>query len=166
MGANTSSSSSSSPSITESTPSTVSSFNTTANIIDSNNNEVTTTTSSGCPIQHKNVTTITTSSSSEKSSECPVKYKNPSVYNVSELSFKSIYQTNILINILKYFHTYIYFQVYNTKINPNNQMPITPNQAPSSTQSIDLSIDRVKSSIPKGGTDTETWTYPSPQMVC
>lgn len=45
-------------------------------------------------------------------------------------------------------------------------MPVTPNQAPSSTQSMDLSIERVKSSIPKGGTDTETWTYPSPQMVC
>lgn len=44
-------------------------------------------------------------------------------------------------------------------------MPVTPNQAPSSTQSMDLSIERVKSSIPKGGTDTETWTYPSPQMV-
>lgn len=45
-------------------------------------------------------------------------------------------------------------------------MPLTPNQSPSSTQSMDLSIERVKSSIPKGGTDTETWTYPSPQMVC
>lgn len=28
-----------------------------------------------------------------------------------------------------------------------------------------LSVDRVRSSIPKGGTDQETWTYPSAQMV-
>lgn len=55
-------------------------------------------------------------------------------------------------------------QVYNQKIDPTNQMPATANQIPAPDQSVDLSKERVSSSIPKGGTDS-TWLYPSPQMV-
>jgi cytochrome c heme-lyase len=44
-------------------------------------------------------------------------------------------------------------------------MPIIPNQERSKNQAINLSTQRVKSSIPKGGTEDDTWTYPSPQMV-
>lgn len=45
-----------------------------------------------------------------------------------------------------------------------NQMPLEPNQAPAPGQRAPLSTDRVSSTIPKGGTSGETWTYPSPQM--
>ena len=43
-------------------------------------------------------------------------------------------------------------------------MPINPNQLKAPGQVIPLDTNRVKSSIPKGGTDEDTWVYPSPQM--
>ena len=43
-------------------------------------------------------------------------------------------------------------------------MPTNPNQQPAPGQSVPLSTERVPSQIPKGGTENETWTYPSPQM--
>jgi cytochrome c heme-lyase len=55
------------------------------------------------------------------------------------------------------------YDVYSQEINPDNNMPANPNQLPLDVQAAPLSTDRVKSSIPKGGTD-DTWTYPSPQM--
>jgi len=56
------------------------------------------------------------------------------------------------------------YNVYNQKINPTNNMPTNANQQPSSGQTSSLDQQRVKSTIPKGGTDTDTWQYPSPQM--
>ena len=44
-------------------------------------------------------------------------------------------------------------------------MPATANQLPAPNQAVTLPIERVPSEIPKGGTDGETWLYPSPQMV-
>ena len=55
------------------------------------------------------------------------------------------------------------YNVYSQPINPDNNMPANPNQLPREAQSEPLSTARVKSTIPKGGTD-DTWTYPSPQM--
>ena len=55
------------------------------------------------------------------------------------------------------------FNVYAQEINPLNQMPYNVNQLPTSDQKKPLSTERVRSSIPKGGTDS-TWTYPSPQI--
>mmetsp|Transcript_23708 Transcript_23708/g.24322 ORF Transcript_23708/g.24322 Transcript_23708/m.24322 type:complete len:377 (+) Transcript_23708:21-1151(+) len=101
-------------------------------------------TSSSPPSPPPPTTSTSTTSScpvkgSNDSFECPVKgeekYKNPNQYNV-----------------------------YSQKIDPTNQMPIQPNQQPAPNQIINLSTDRVKSGIPKGGTDQDTWTYPSPQM--
>jgi len=48
------------------------------------------------------------------------------------------------------------------EIDQTNMMP-PPNQRPAPDQPFSLSTDRVKSTIPKAGSD-ETWTYPSPQM--
>lgn len=48
-------------------------------------------------------------------------------------------------------------------LDPRNSMPISANQQPYPGQRVLLPIDRVKSSIPKGGTHS-TWEYPSPQM--
>ena len=83
------------------------------------------------------------SSGGDDSDKCPVKsskngdkYKNPSVFNV-----------------------------YSQKIDPTNQMPSVANQQPSKDQMVPLPTERVSSTIPKGGTDSETWLYPSPQMV-
>lgn len=78
----------------------------------------------------------------DDSDRCPVKsksgdkYKNPNVFNV-----------------------------YSQKIDPTNQMPAVANQQPSKEQMVALPTERVSSTIPKGGTDNETWLYPSPQMV-
>jgi cytochrome c heme-lyase len=55
-------------------------------------------------------------------------------------------------------------------IDPTNNMPTTNpvtlarNSLPTPSQSTALPTERVSSTIPKGGTDGETWTYPSPQM--
>lgn len=43
-------------------------------------------------------------------------------------------------------------------------MPAQANQTRADSQTIDLSTNRVPSSIPKAGTDKDTWLYPSPQM--
>lgn len=57
------------------------------------------------------------------------------------------------------------YDVYGQEIDRANLMPATPNQLPSPGQTQPLSTDRVKSTIPKVGEgDSETWTYPSPQM--
>jgi len=43
-------------------------------------------------------------------------------------------------------------------------MPVTANQLPAPNQTEELNVNRVSSSIPKGGSDDQTWLYPSPQM--
>jgi cytochrome c heme-lyase len=48
-------------------------------------------------------------------------------------------------------------------IDPANNMPRTPNQAPCAGQRAPLSTARAVSTIPKAGV-ASTWTYPSPQM--
>jgi len=48
------------------------------------------------------------------------------------------------------------------EFNKDNMMP-PPNQRPAPDQPFPLSTERIKSNIPRAGTD-ETWTYPSPQM--
>lgn len=65
---------------------------------------------------------------------------------------------------VKYKHPFVY-NVYSQPIDPLNQMPSTANQQPAPNQKSPLSVDRVQSTIPKGGTDDGTWMYPSPQMV-
>ena len=89
----------------------------------------------GCPVKAPKNTSTTESSAS--SGECPVKVKG-----------KSTTQYN----------------VYSQPIDPNNNMPSVANQLPSPTQNEMLSTERIRSTIPKGGSDADTWTYPSPQM--
>eukprot|EP01032_Pedospumella_encystans_P014549 gene14549-16701_t len=103
-----------------------------------NNTESTASSRSACPIPHgkKEVET-----KANNESACPVKHKDGQVYKNPSV-----------------------FNVYSTKIDPTNQMPANANQQPSANQQMPLSVDRVPSSIPKGGTEQETWTYPSPQM--
>ena len=48
-------------------------------------------------------------------------------------------------------------------VDPRNMMP-PPNQRPAPNQPFPLPTDRQKSSIPKSGTESETWVYPSQQM--
>ena len=105
---------------------------------------------SSCPVRSESRARTPSSSSASKKedpceSACPVRtkkensssaaYKNPDVYNV-----------------------------YNQKLDPKNNMPSNANQKPSTDQTVPLVRDRVKSTIPKGGTDNDTWQYPSPQM--
>ena len=102
--------------------------------------------SDGCPVMHKQVDQqpeqaaqsgcpVMHKNSNTVEGGCPVKYKNEKQYNV-----------------------------YSQEINPLNQMPANPNQLPGPDQTKPIDTTRVKSSIPKGGTDDSTWTYPSPQM--
>jgi cytochrome c heme-lyase len=67
--------------------------------------------------------------------ECPVKYKNAKQYNVR-----------------------------GEVIDSKNQMPALAQQKPAPGQLAKLSTERVPSTIPKGGTDNDTWQYPSPQQ--
>ena len=57
------------------------------------------------------------------------------------------------------------YDVYSREIDPTNQMPanVVPSQLPTPGQQERVSVGRVQSNIPKGGTDS-TWLYPSPQM--
>jgi cytochrome c heme-lyase len=59
------------------------------------------------------------------------------------------------------------YNVYSQPIDKTNQMPKgVRTQMPTPTQKAEISTERVKSSIPKGGEteDGTTWTYPSPQQ--
>ena len=58
----------------------------------------------------------------------------------------------------------VQYNVYSQPIDPTNQMPVAANQNPSANQSVALPTERIASTIPKGGTDDNTWVYPSPQM--
>lgn len=49
------------------------------------------------------------------------------------------------------------------QFNPDNMMP-SPNQKPAPDQPFPLPTARQKSNIPKAGTETEVWEYPSQQM--
>ena len=91
--------------------------------------------SGGCPVKHR--AAAPSAPSTVATEECPVKhkYKNPNVYNV-----------------------------YGQKLDPTNQMPAVANQQAAPGQTVNLSTARIKSTIPKGGTDDDTWVYPSPQM--
>ena len=55
------------------------------------------------------------------------------------------------------------FNVYAQEIDPTNMMPSAANNAMSPGQLSPLPIERVKSTIPKGGVEGN-WLYPSPQM--
>jgi len=50
------------------------------------------------------------------------------------------------------------------KLDPTNNMPTEANQQPCPGQRVPLSTSRAPSTIPKGGTEGDTWQYPSPQM--
>lgn len=56
------------------------------------------------------------------------------------------------------------YDVYSRPIDPRNNMPSTAIQSSAPGQRIELSKDRVVSTIPKAGTDDANWQYPSPQM--
>ncbi|VEU39795.1 unnamed protein product [Pseudo-nitzschia multistriata] len=60
------------------------------------------------------------------------------------------------------------YDVYSQPIDKTNNMPRGASvQLPNASQRIELSTERVSSTIPKGGADgssAATWTYPSPQQ--
>jgi hypothetical protein len=91
---------------------------------------------SACPVKHVDSATVPSAHANAPSgSACPVQYKNKTAYNV-----------------------------YSQPLDPSNQMPAIANQQPAPGQQEELDVNRVQSTIPKGGT-SDTWTYPSPQMV-
>jgi len=56
-----------------------------------------------------------------------------------------------------------YGTIQSAPVVAENAMP-PPNQLPAPDQPFPLPTDRVKSNIPKAGTDSECWEYPSQQM--
>jgi len=98
--------------------------------------------SGGCPIKGKSASSaITPAASAAAAPGCPVKGKSESKAMTGTV-----------------------YNVYSQPIDPTNQMPANANNKPAPGQMAPLSTDRVSSRIPKGGTEAETWTYPSPQM--
>ena len=97
----------------------------------------------GCPVKHKHAPTSALPAQGQGS--CPVKGKRENDVPVMQ-SQGPVYN------------------VYSQPIDATNQMPSIANQLPAPLQAQPLSTERVKSSIPKGNADEETWTYPSPQM--
>lgn len=91
------------------------------------------------------------------SSRCPVPeiYRNPAIYNVYGQRIDDTAQTSIPGPLSALQGTDL--------LDPKNNMPLEANQQPCPGQRRPLSVGRVQSKIPKGGTDT-TWLYPSPQM--
>lgn len=121
----------------------------------------TTTTTRGCPVEkEENAEAVASSATATDggAAACPVKGSEG--------------------QISKYLHPHKY-NVYSQRVggsaagpgpvggggamDPSNNMPSNPNQQPAPGQRKDLSTERVRSSIPKGG-EENTWTYPSPQM--
>jgi cytochrome c heme-lyase len=83
---------------------------------------------------------------------CPVKHNPPAQESSSGCP-------------VKHDSKYPEYNVYSQPIDKTNQMPSgVKTQMPSSYQKGDLSTERVSSSIPKGATESSTWTYPSPQQ--
>jgi cytochrome c heme-lyase len=102
---------------------------------------------SACPIKAAPQNTTMTSG-------CPVKSSSKAESNktdTEDLSAKSYKNPSV-------------YNVYNQKLDSANNMPKNANQDSSPGQTIPLDKERVKSTIPKGGTDNDTWQYPSPQM--
>ena len=103
-----------------------------------------------------NSTQTTTQKVDEPQSACPVRSNSPSSSNDKDVESACPIRSSPNKKSV--------YNVYNQKIDTTNNMPSNANQIPSEGQTIALEINRVKSTIPKGGTDGETWQYPSPQM--
>jgi hypothetical protein len=103
------------------------------------------------------------SASNENTSECPV--QGPSRSKALSLFANSAPGPSSSTIAQQY-------DVYSRplQLDPTNNMPLpnpdnlARNSLPSKEQSKRLPTERVQSTIPKGGTEGETWTYPSPQM--
>lgn len=91
------------------------------------------------------------------SSRCPMpeNYRNPAVYNVYGQRINDQKQQSCPSPLSALQGTDL--------LDPKNNMPLEANQQPCPGQRKPLSVERIQSNIPKGGTDT-TWLYPSPQM--
>jgi cytochrome c heme-lyase len=94
----------------------------------------------------------------QESSACPVPqaYRNPAIYNVYGQRIDDGSQQGGCPSPLAALQG-------TDLLDPKNNMPLEPNQQPCPGQRLPLSLARIQSNIPKGGTDT-TWLYPSPQM--
>lgn len=101
-----------------------------------------------CPVKH------TAPAGEAQSGGCPVKHTAPA--SDAQSGGCPVKHTDASGNVV--------YNVYAQPIDPTNRMPLNPNQLPAPGQTKELSTDRVRSHIPKGGTDGETWEYPSPQM--
>ena len=99
-----------------------------------------------CPVPH------------DKKGECPVPHDAKKPNNHDFLK-----QTNVEIPSECPMHQAKSGTENKSDINPNNMMP-PPNQQPAPGQPFTLSTSRVTSGIPKAGTESEKWQYPSEQM--
>lgn len=123
-------------------------------IVEADDNTQTSTSSSTNTVDNNSVK----DSSGKSSSKCPVKAESRASWNILRRGKSGEKQQQ-------------QYDVYSRPLpmDPTNNMPIpnvqttARNNLPSSQQQNTLPTERVKSSIPKGGTN-ETWVYPSPQM--
>ncbi len=128
------------------------------NTSNNNNNNETSTTPLTCPITGQKSSTLPTNHPMMTSSNNNNQQNQQSVEIPSECPMSSKYnKNNNSTNSASY-------NVYGQKIDPNNNMPLVPNQAPHSDQVKPLDTQRIESTIRKGGTQSDKWIYPSEQM--
>lgn len=127
------------------------------------NQDSTNATASACPVKHAHPTTT------DSGSACPVKRKDATATANKDCgcekkpeSTGAVASEECPVQTKKYQNPKVY-NVYSQEIDPKNMMPSTANQLPAPDQAVDLPVERVSSTIPKGGTES-TWQYPSPQM--
>lgn len=102
-------------------------------------------------------TSVRQTEEASPSSRCPVpdNYRNPAIYNVYGQRINDPAQQSCPSPLSALQGSDL--------LDPKNNMPLEANQQPCPGQRKPLSIERIQSTIPKGGTDA-TWLYPSPQM--
>lgn len=113
--------------------------------------------SNRCPMKRSSAP-IETQNDIKKSEGCPVKFGKSSTNNSNTSACPVKHSSSSSES------SQVQYNVYSQPLDPKNNMPSVANQLPSAHQKEELSTDRKKSTIPKGGTDNDTWVYPSPQM--
>ena len=116
------------------------------------------------PLSQEEQDTARATSQQPLESSCPVKH-NPAPVKSSDEGSGCPVKNGASIGGTASQHPE--YDVYSQPIDKTNQMPKgVKTQMPTATQKTEISTDRVKSSIPKGGQteNNSTWTYPSPQQ--
>lgn len=110
--------------------------------------------------QQESAKTQSQSPEDSSSGSCPVRHTPTSASETGGYPVKHEPASNATLKYPEY-------NVYSQPVDKSNHMPKgARTQMPTATQKAEISTDRMKSTIPKGGSteNDTTWTYPSPQQ--